>query len=103
MWNYSTRRPMLASIAEIVGAPGYVSDDPSWGARLPVVVPRRRRWITVTAGELVVGDVTRSAGSWVRTVTRIRLLDGRVHIGYEDGSTQSMRSDAYMTVDKNSR
>jgi hypothetical protein len=97
------RKMTMASIAEIIGAPGYVIDDPSWGARLPVVVPRRRRWITVTASELVPGDVTRSAGSWVRTVTRIRLLDGRAHIVYGNGSTQSMRANAYATIDKRRR
>jgi hypothetical protein len=93
----------MATIAEIIGATGHVSDDASWGARLPVVVPRRRRWITVTAGELVVGDVTRSAGSWVRTITSVGNREGRVNLVYQDGSKQSMSSDAYTTVDTRRR
>ena len=88
---------IVASIAEIVGADGYVGDESSWGARPHVA--RRRRWITTTTDELVIGDVTRSAGSWQRTVARLTYPAGRVLIEYVDGSTQALRPAWYVTVD----
>jgi hypothetical protein len=80
------RKLMMATIAEIIGADMYT----------------RPHWITVRAHELARGDVTRTA-AWARTITRIVHRDGRVHIGYEDGSTSRVRSGAYMTIDKDSR
>jgi len=72
----------MATIGELIGVQPFI-----W-----------RRWVTVTAGDLVVGDVTRTA-AWARTVAAIYRRDGRVHIRYEDGSKSSPRSSAYMTVD----
>ena len=62
---------------------------------------RRRRWITTTTGRLVVGDVTRSIGSWQRTVATLDSSAGYLVIGYENGTTQRIRSGLYVTVDGN--
>ena len=76
----------MATIAEITG-----------------LVPVEHRWVTVTANRLVPGDVTRSVGSWVRTVESVEHRYGRVHIRYVGGSDQALRPDWFMTVDTGGR
>jgi hypothetical protein len=75
-----------ASIAELIGANSLIE----------------RRWSTVRAHQLVRGDITRLA-AWERAVASIERRDGRINIVYEDGSTSTIRSNAYMTVDTDGR